>query len=263
LVDVVGYYSDSGTTYTPTSPARVIDTRSGGGSPLGSSSTRTVQVTGVQGIPSSAVSVVTDVTTVAGAGSASSYLTLFPAGAATPTASSMNYYTNETLTKEVTVKLSSGGALTVFNGPSGSTHFLIDVVGYYTADASGLSYTPINPTRYVDTRSGTGQPYSGQPIGDHATKTFTIGSSVMPANAAAVVNNMTQPTATVGSGATYLTAFPANVATVPGATSITWVSPIAFSQSTVSLSSGPSGGFKVYNNVGTSDAIIDALGYYY
>ena len=256
VVDVVGYYSESGGSFTPTAPKRVIDSRSG--SPVAAGGTYNVQVTGVQGIPAGATGIVADVTEVGATNTG--YLTLYPAGGGAPTASSLNYYPNETLTKEVNVRLSAGGALTVFNGSPGTTHFIIDVVGYYTNDMSGMSYTPINPSRIADTRAGSGQPYAGQPIAGGTSKLFAIGSSVMPANAAAVINNLTLATATAN---TYLTAFPANVGTVPAATSVTYVNPVAFNQSTVQLSSGPSGGFKVYNHVGTTDVVIDSLGYYY
>jgi hypothetical protein len=260
VVDVVGYYSATGGTFTPTAPKRIIDSREGSGVPLSANATRDVQITGVQGIPSNAVGVVADVTQVGA--TAANFLTLYPSGTTAPTASSLSYSANEILTKEVTVKLGSNGALTIKNGPSGAStsHFIIDVVGYYTADMSGMAYAPINPTRIADTRAGLGYPYAGQPLGHGATKLFAISSSVMPANATGVVNNLTIASAT---NPTYLTAFPANVATVPSATSVTYVSPVGFNESTVSLSGGPSSGFKVYNLAGTTEVVIDSLGYYY
>lgn len=257
VVDIVGYYSENGGSFAPTAPKRVFDSRSG--SPLAANGTMDVQVTGVQGIPSNAAGVVADVTEVGA--TANSFLTLYPSGTTTPDTSSLNYSAGEILTKEVSVKLGANGALTVKNGPSGTTHFIIDVVGYYTNDMGGMSYMPINPSRIADTRAGSGKPYAGQPITQGAVKLFAISGSLMPANAAAVVNNLTVPVPATAN--TYLTAFPANVGTVPGATSVTYVNSVAFNQSTVQLSSGPSGGFKVYNHLGTTDVVIDSLGYYY
>ncbi len=259
IVDVVGYYSENGGSFIPTEPKRVVDTRFTGGT-LATGSTRNVQVTGVQSIPASAVGVVADVTTVS-ATSTAGYLTLYPAGGSLPTASSVNYYANENTTKEVNVRLNSSGALAVFNGgQTGNTHFIIDIVGYYTNDMGGMAYTPINPERIADTRAGSGKPYAGQTMGSGTTKTFAIGSSVMPANATAAVNNMTVLSP---SGATYLVSFPASATSVPQASTLTYISPTAFNQNTVQLSSGPAGGFKVYNNSGTSDVILDSLGYFY
>jgi hypothetical protein len=258
VVDVVGYYGEVGGSFTPTAPKRVIDTRDNGGAPVAAWATKNVQVTGVQGIPSNATGVVADVTEVGATGTG--FLTLYPAGASLPTASSVNFYPNETLTKEVNVRLSAGGAVAVTNSSPGTTHFIIDVVGYYTNDMSGMAYTPINPSRIADTRAGSGQPYAGQPLTAGMTKLFTIGSALMPTNATSVVNNMTVASGTAGN---YLLAFPASSSTPPAGTSITHVSPVSFNQSTVQLSGGPTAGFKVYNHVGTTELVLDSLGYYY
>jgi hypothetical protein len=258
VVDVVGYYSETGGSFTPTAPKRVIDTRDNGGAPVAAWATKNVQVTGVQSIPSNATGIVADVTEVGAAGTG--FLTLYPAGASLPTASSMNFYPNETLTKEVNVRLSAGGAVAVTNSSAGTTHFIIDVVGYYTNDMGGMGYTPVNPSRIADTRAGSGQPYAGQALTAGMTKLFTIGNTLMPPNATSVINNMTVASGTAGN---FLLAFPASSSTPPPGTSITHVSPVSFNQSTVQLSSGPTGGFKVYNNAGTTELVLDSLGYYY
>ncbi|HEX6462696.1 MAG TPA: ricin-type beta-trefoil lectin domain protein [Candidatus Saccharimonadales bacterium] len=257
VVDVVGYYSENGGTFTPTAPKRVIDTRTPVQT-IPAGGTLNVQVTGVQGIPSSAVGIVADVTEVNASGNG--YLTLYPAGTGFPNSSSVNYLAGKTITKEVNVKLSASGALTVAS-PVASTDVIIDVVGYYTADATGLSYASVNPTRVADTRTGSGQPYAGQALGQGAILQVGFGSGVLPSNAAAAVNNLTIASATAPG--TFLTAFPANLSAPPSGTSVTYTHTVAFNQGTVLLSGGPAGGFKLYNLLGTTNVVVDSLGYYY
>src|SRR3982751_3115003 len=74
--------------YTPITPARVLDTRNGTGgfsSKLGPGQAINVQLSGRGGVPSTGVGAVALNVTVTNP-SASSYLTVFPTGAAYPTA---------------------------------------------------------------------------------------------------------------------------------------------------------------------------------
>jgi hypothetical protein len=67
---------------------------------------------------------------------------------------------------------------------------VFDVTGYFTPDTSGATYVPLNPTRLLDTRNGTG--LSGA-FGSHSARSFQVtgGTSGVPGNATAVTGNLT------------------------------------------------------------------------
>ncbi|SCL22229.1 hypothetical protein GA0070616_2497 [Micromonospora nigra] len=147
-------------TYYPVEPDRLMDTRSGLGGqtgPLGAGQVATLQVGGRGGVPASgAGSVVLNVTVVGP--TAASYLTLYPAGAARPTASSINYAAGWLGSNNVTVKLSTDGRVAIYQH-AGATDVVVDVVGFYAADESvraglgrGGQLRRVEPTRLVDTR---------------------------------------------------------------------------------------------------------------
>jgi hypothetical protein len=125
--------------FVPIEPCRLFDTRSGGSNvgpratPIGASESYTQQVTGSNGhcvVPADATAVSMNVTTVDG--TASSYLTVYPAdAAAVPQASNLNWTPGAPPTpNKVDVKLSATGAIGIYNNV-GSVNVLADVVGYY------------------------------------------------------------------------------------------------------------------------------------
>jgi streptogramin lyase len=116
-------------------PCRVIDTRgpsgSYGGPALLSQSVRGVVLAGRCGIPSGATSVAVNIA-VTEASQGPGFLTLYPGGAARPLASSLNFLAGQTRANNAVLRLSSGGALSVYCGQgAGTTHFILDVTGYF------------------------------------------------------------------------------------------------------------------------------------
>jgi hypothetical protein len=61
---------------------------------------------------------------------ASNYLTVYPFGAAQPTASNLNFVGGQTIANMVIVKIGTGGKITLFNR-DGVTPVLVDVVGWF------------------------------------------------------------------------------------------------------------------------------------
>ncbi|MCU1366445.1 MAG: hypothetical protein JWN39_2084 [Ilumatobacteraceae bacterium] len=127
------------TGFVPITPCRLIDTRAEStvgarNVPLGGGETFTAQVTGTNGnctIPGGASGVAMNVTTVNG--TASSFLTAWPADAPQPTASNLNWVAGSPPTpNKVDVKLSSAGKVSFFNS-AGSVDVIADVVGFYDA----------------------------------------------------------------------------------------------------------------------------------
>ncbi|MEV4480222.1 choice-of-anchor D domain-containing protein [Micromonospora coxensis] len=151
-------------TYYPVGPSRLMDTRSGLGTAkakIGPDRKVDLQVTGRGGVPSSGVgSVVLNVTVVNP--TSASFLTAYPAGEARPTASSINFPAKWLGSNNVTVKIGSGGKVSVYNR-TGYTDVVVDVVGWYagtnvvaTSHGMGGQYHPFVPTRLIDTREGGG-----------------------------------------------------------------------------------------------------------
>lgn len=143
LADVVGWYAgDAGTPpgsrLTAVSPVRLLDTRIGQGAPagkVGPGGKLDLQVTNAAGaIPGTATAAVLNVT-VTGP-TAESYLTVWPAGAAQPVASSLNFVAGQTVANLVIVKLSAGGLASIYNA-AGATHVIADVVGWFDPATTG------------------------------------------------------------------------------------------------------------------------------
>ncbi|HYN30375.1 MAG TPA: hypothetical protein VES95_10980 [Dermatophilaceae bacterium] len=145
-----------GGSYEPrAAPQRILDTRASGGA-LGSGQTRVVDPSPSGAVPATGVSAVVVNLTVTGP-TASGYLTAW-AGGTRPTASSINFARGWTRANLVTVPLDAGGNLRLFNS-AGSTHVIVDVLGWYhatgsvpTADQLGAAYYPDVPERLYDSR---------------------------------------------------------------------------------------------------------------
>jgi hypothetical protein len=141
---------NTASTYVPIDPCRLADTRAktaadptqGVGArltPLKAQETVPFTVWGTNGnctIPTSATGIATNVTAVNP--NASSYLTVWPADAATrPTASNLNWIaTSPPTPNQVTVGLSSAGVINAFSN-AGTVDLIIDIVGYYQAAGAG------------------------------------------------------------------------------------------------------------------------------
>jgi len=128
----------AGVVFVPITPCRLFDTRPAPNNvgtrttPLGPADTHTQSVTGTNGnctIPAAASAVAMNVTTVNA--TATSFLTIWPADAAQPLASNLNWVAGSPPTpNKVDVKLSADGRIKLFNN-GGTVDVLADVVGYY------------------------------------------------------------------------------------------------------------------------------------
>jgi SpoIID/LytB domain protein len=242
----------------PVTPARILDTRAPGNSPLGPGQTRVVQVAGLGGVPSDAVGVVLNVT--ATDTTSFSYLTVWPtSGGGRPNASNLNWdRRGQTVANLVYTALGTGGQVSIYNN-MGTTSVVVDVFGYFeTPDsAGGLGFLPVTPNRALDTRDGTGGPAGV--IGPHGARTVAIG----PANgvspyAQAVVTNLTVTHPTAES---YLTMWPAGTAQ-PATSNINMLPRDTRANAALATLGAGGSGVTLYNNLGTTDAIIDVMGQY-
>ncbi len=268
VVDLEGYVANSSSPglglFDPLSPTRICDTRSSSlptnqctGKTLGPGATLPVQVTGLAGVPAGAQAVAANIT-VTGTTS-TGYLTVFPSGSP-PTASNLNWMAGQTVANLVVVQLGPQGQLNLFNS-QGSTQAIVDVLGYYTSSGgSGTSFHPLaTPQRICDTRSSSlpANQCTGKTLGPGATLPVQVtGLAGVPSGAQAVVVNVTV-TDTTSAG--YLTVFPSG--SPPLASTVNWAAGSTVPNLAIAELS-PTGGLELYNSQGSTDVILDVLGWY-
>lgn len=141
------------TGYVALNPARLVDTRTTFQA-LAGGKRADVTVLGKGGVPASGVSaVVLNVTAVNS--SVPAHLRVWPAGTTMPNASVLNTSTSRTQASQVTVGVGGEGKVSVYNA-NGTTHYIVDVLGYYTTDtAASARYTAVDPVRALDSRAST------------------------------------------------------------------------------------------------------------
>ncbi|HWM92073.1 MAG TPA: PQQ-dependent sugar dehydrogenase [Thermoanaerobaculia bacterium] len=112
-------------------PCRVLDTRAAGQGPaLQAQAERTFAITGLCAVPATARAVAVNMT-VTGASSAGN-LRIAPQDAAATITTAISFRANQTRANNGILPLSDAGTVAVFCGiPSGSVHFVLDVVGYF------------------------------------------------------------------------------------------------------------------------------------
>ncbi len=220
--------------YTALAPQRICDTRGhpwtaspstcsgpGTGSRLKAGQAITVDLpSGL--VPAGASAVVLNVTAVGAAGSG--YLTVYPAGAPVPLASSVNYAGRAPVPNLVEVAPGTGGAVRVYS--SQAADVVVDLEGYEAVPAAATGaglYRPAGPVRICDTRAAHAgtvdqctlrQLHPGQPLA-----VTVAGEPGLPTTGvAAVVLNVT---AVAGGSGGYVTVYPASgAAAVPTASNV-------------------------------------------
>ena len=284
-------------TFRPLVPQRILDTRFGN-SPqcptcqnivgaLAPNEIRKIAVN-LGGVPNPGASAVLLNVTVT-APSKAGWLTVFPADAATPAASNLNFVAGQTVPNLVLVKVGKGGVNeakvsignTVFpTGPpaaAGTVHVIADVAGYYT-DATQTpedGFTSIDPIRIMDTRFGNGPqcPTCLDIVGafgpNEERDVAAGGFGVVPSDADAVVMNVTVTGPSAGG---WLTLYPTGGA-LPNAANLNFVAGQTIANLvTVKTGTGSDLGKVTVANTafptgpppasGTVHVIADVVGYY-
>ncbi len=132
-----GFTYSTGAAFFTVTPCRLADTRNppgpSGGPALSANSGRTFPVSGLCSIPGTAKAVA--VIVVAVAPSDSGDIRLFPAGGTAPITSAINFRLGLTRANNAVIPLGTSGQVSAFCdmpvGSTGSTHFVIDVYGYF------------------------------------------------------------------------------------------------------------------------------------
>ncbi|MEU6210377.1 hypothetical protein ABZ891_10760 [Streptomyces sp. NPDC047023] len=246
-----------GSDFTPYGPTRLLDTRNGTGAPVGSvkpyGSTR-VKVGGNGGIPAGVTAVAMNITVTNT--SADGHITAFPEGTERPTTSNVNYKAGQTVPNLVIVPVGKGGYVELANRGPIQVDLIADVTGYFSKTASS-GYTPITPSRFVDTREGLGTA-RGQLGGRKSFSTQISGLSGVPQGISAVALNVT---VTNPREAGHLSVYPGGSAT-PTASNLNFTAGQTIANSVI-VPVGKDGRISVFNGAWAgTDVIVDVVGYY-
>jgi hypothetical protein len=281
IVDITGYYAPPGAGglyYHPLpAPVRLLDTRPGSpacnapSAPLpGGSDTLQIARGACAGVPTSALAIVGNATVVNANPSLSNsgHVTLYPSDVSPrPDVSNLNFIANQIVPNAFTVRLGGDGGFKIYT--FGATHFIVDITGYYSAEAAdangaGLLYNPrTEPLRLLDTRPGS--PACNAPgaslLGGADTLLIVRGACAgAPTSALAIVGNATVVNANPSlSGGGHVTLYPSN-APRPDVSNLNFTAnQIVANAFTVRL--GGDGGLKIYT-FGSTHFILDLAGYF-
>ena len=283
LTSGAGYIYAGLSNYVPVKPFRILDTRPGspyqrGTGALGANGTRTLQISGVIGlpsgtdpVPSTATAVSINVTAVAG--TASSLLTVYPNGTGRPNASNINFTAGTVTPNLVTVVLGENGAVNIFNS-LGAVNVLVDVEGYFepqpSTDVTG-EYHPMPPVRVCDTRTTAYACGARRALAGAVPRLVNVtgaGANDIPATGAqAAVLNLT---GIAGTAATFLSVYPptsAGACATPGVSTLNLsAGQVQANRVIVALGPATTGAADtsvcVYSAAGTINAVLDANGWF-
>ena len=261
VADVAGYFTPSGATapgrVVPTTPTRVLDTRSGVGAPaalLAAGSTIVVDL--ASRVPAGTAAAIMNVTatdtTLAG------FVTAWPAGLARPLASNLNVEgSGQTIANLVMVPLSADGKVALYS--QSPLDLVADLEGYVTGAGAAPStdglFTPVVPTRALDTR--TSDPLPRLAGGTPATLQLAGRVGLPPTGIAAVLMNVT---ATAAAGPGFVTVFPGGGG-VPLASNLN-VSGAGQTIPNLALGSLGAGGSVGLYSQSSTDLVVDVAGWF-
>ncbi len=269
LVDLLGWFP-SGPVFTGLTPARLMDTRNSATvdgrfqntGKVGPKSFKELQVLGRGGIPASAAAVGSLVLNVTATETTdSSYLTVWPKGFTQPNASNLNWAAGETVPNMVIVPVPSDGLLAFYNS-AGMAHLVVDVLGWFP---KGPAFTGLPPARLMDTRPDVqtidGEFRSQGPLGPGETRILKVagrkGSGVPGDVVGSIALNVTVVNPT---GTSYLTVFPTGTAR-PNASNLNFGKDQTIANVVVARL-GPHGEVSIFNESGSTDVIVDVLGWF-
>lgn len=262
VVDVNGAFL-SRTTYVPTAPARLMDSRSGqptadglqsGDGRRSPSSITEIQVAGRAGVPLDAAAVVLNLTVEAP--SADGYATVYPCGAHAPNASNLNYVRGATIANLAIAKLGPEGTVCVFT--QSETSLIVDMEGYLPDDTT---YIAVNPSRVLDTRAGAttvdGTSAGGGPLPLGATTVLRVATrGKLPDGVASAALNVT---VTDAKAAGFVTIYPCD-AQQPLASSVNFERDMVVATAVIT-DVAPDGTICIFNSQSTN-VIVDVQGFY-
>ena len=223
---------------------------------MAAGATLTLRIAGRGGVPANGVgAAVLNLTAVAP--TSSGYLSAYPAGAAVPSTSNVNYVAGHNVATAAVVRVSTAGTIAIHNAGAGTVDILADVSGYTVAATSPTAengtYVPITPVRITDTRK------SGGALGGNLTRAVDVlGRGGVPTSGViAVAVNVTSVSPTRGGN---FIAFPSGISRPT--TSIVNFNPGATVPNLAFLPVGADGMVDVTNYTsGSTQLLVDVEGY--
>jgi len=270
-------------------PTRIVDSRIGLGIPsivkpgdgrnsdpnpvfrMSSRLNHEFKVAGVGGVPAVGVSAVLVNVTVT-LGTSSGRLKFFPKPprssvfadqssypAANNQAAAVWWNAGEARATLQLLEVGVGGRIRIDNVSSGDVHVVVDVLGWVDQGQPGQDGSrllTINPTRFLDTRFGTGGPT--QPFDSTETRDLDVaGRDGIPSGAEAVVGTLTSVN---GAGRSFQTLWPGD-SEMPVASVLNSING-QVRPNLVSVAVGDDDGWALYNHYLAADLIFDAVGYF-
>ncbi|MBR7833335.1 PKD domain-containing protein [Actinospica durhamensis] len=178
---VTHVFTTAGSSYTPVTPARILDTRNGTGvaaaGPVAPGGIVRLKIAGVDGLPPTGVSAVA-LNVTATEATKLGVITAYPDGQSEPDVSNVDFKAGQNVANTVIVAVGADGYVDLANASSGTTHFIADLQGYYWANGSS-GYQTITPIRLLDTRTTAAIP---------AGHTVKVDLSSYPGISAAMLN---------------------------------------------------------------------------
>jgi surface antigen len=242
--------------YQPVTPLRILDTRSGVGGSTGAVGQTKIDlaVTGAGGVPSSGVkAVVLNLAETGGTAALDSWVTVWPAGGTQPGTANLNYAPGQTTSNTVIVEVGAANKVSLAVG-RGTAHLVADVQGWFP---TASTYTPVPPTRILDTRGSTG----GSPgaVGQTAIELKVTNVGGVPNNGVgAVVLNLAE-TSNTNTLDSWVTAWPTGSAN-PGTANLNYA-PGKTVSNLVIAQVGNGGKVSLAVARGTAHLIVDVQGW--
>lgn len=251
-------------TFVPLSPSRLLDTRHGLGAATGAvrpSGRVNLQITGPF-VPAGASAVVLNVT--ATESTRAGNISVTPTGQPIRV-SNVNFVAGQTVPNLVTVKVGTGGRVTLVNGSAGTVQMIADVSGYYLGGTAGVAgaFTPVTPSRLLDTRPHPVVAGSTTPVQVTGRVTGAPPTTLTIPPAGSVSSAVVNVTAVLPKTAGYLKAFGDGPA--PNASTLNFVAgqtvpnlamvPVSAATGRISLINGS-------NHDGRTDLLADVAGYF-
>jgi len=261
IVDVAGVLAPDAFSPLP-APQRLLDTRPGsvtadgqfaGGGVRPAGSILELVVAGRAGVPSTASSVVLNVTVDAAL--EDGFATVFPCDAPQPNASNLNYAAGVTIPNAVVTRIGGAGTVCLFT--FGATDLIVDVAGVFSTGA----FNPLAaPQRVFDSRplaaTADGLVSGGGVQPRNTTVQLTVAGRVgVPADASAVVLNVTAVNALEGG---FVTVHPRGTS-LPNASNLNFVAGQNIPNAVITRV-GP-GGAVCFFTSGATHLIVDVAGW--
>jgi hypothetical protein len=251
---------NSGLQFQAVAPCRLFDSRNPAG-PLGgpflsARTTRTIPVLSSPcGIPAGAVAYSVNATVVPRSGTLF-FLSLWPAGQAQPSISTLNSFDGSILANAAIVPAGSAGAVNAY--VTNDADLVLDINGYFVPPSAGtLQFYTLAPCRVIDTRTAAG-PLGGPLLTGGVPRSFPIqsGPCGAPPSAAAYALNVTVvPKAPLA----YLTAWPTGSAQPAVSTLNSFDGGVLANAAIVAAGTG---GAVSFFASGSTDLIVDINGYF-